>query len=616
MFVFCVFAVAVTGGWATTRNVPSQYSTIQAAINACAAGDVVVVAQGTYRERIIFPAVSITVRSVTPTSATVRQATIIDGTLGDVVVRMNSNVPASSVLSGFTIKRGQVGVLCYRSSPTISYCSILANTGQGVKVDADWYEDAIPNIIHNTITGNTNAGILCERTASPLIENNLISANTGRGINSLNDSSPLISTNTIFGNSGGGINCGDGIIEYNVINGNSAGDGGGIYVYGQNCSINNNLIWGNVATSDGGGMYVDNNPSIANNTISDNQAQYGGNLCIADEPTLRNCIITFAKSGGGIKSKWGGNSLTIWYSDVSGNSGGDYLDFNQMLGGNNLSADPLFVSRSATSPNYRLKSVGGHWVAGTTFAVDTVHSPCIDTGDPNWDYLNEPSPNGGRINMGYDGNTAQASKSGGIAPRVTAWTPQGTVVSRTANITLTFNVPMNKTSVQNSFSLCLKLGVGEYGTKLAGVFTWSDARHMTFNPSSTLYANKYYRILLKTSAQSKEGVRMATTLNKTFRTVSSSLSGVSIAAAPTANGLHIATNLSAPANVRTVISNIAGRVVAELPEQALPAGLSSLSWNGRSTSGTAVPAGTYLVRVVALSDDGTSAQAMATVQMR
>jgi hypothetical protein len=43
--------------------------------------------------------------------------------------------------------------------------------------------------------------------------------------------------------------------------------------------------------------------------------------------------------------------------------------------------------------------------------VDAVNSPCIDAGDPLSDFLDEPYPNGRRINMGAYGNTSQASKS-------------------------------------------------------------------------------------------------------------------------------------------------------------------------------------------------------------
>lgn len=37
------------------------------------------------------------------------------------------------------------------------------------------------------------------------------------------------------------------------------------------------------------------------------------------------------------------------------------------------------------------------------------NSPCIDTGDPSDDFSNEPEPNGGRINMGVNGNTNRAA---------------------------------------------------------------------------------------------------------------------------------------------------------------------------------------------------------------
>jgi hypothetical protein len=42
---------------------------------------------------------------------------------------------------------------------------------------------------------------------------------------------------------------------------------------------------------------------------------------------------------------------------------------------------------------------------------DDVTSPCIDAGDPNSPVGEEPFPNGGRINMGAYGGTAEASKS-------------------------------------------------------------------------------------------------------------------------------------------------------------------------------------------------------------
>ena len=59
---------------------------------------------------------------------------------------------------------------------------------------------------------------------------------------------------------------------------------------------------------------------------------------------------------------------------------------------------------------YHLKSEKGRW-NGTQWVNDVNTSPCIDAGDPASDYLNEPIPNGNRINIGAFGNTTEASKT-------------------------------------------------------------------------------------------------------------------------------------------------------------------------------------------------------------
>ncbi len=59
---------------------------------------------------------------------------------------------------------------------------------------------------------------------------------------------------------------------------------------------------------------------------------------------------------------------------------------------------------------YHLKSENGRW-DGSQWIIDTATSPCIDAGDPAFDYSYEPLPNGNRINIGAFGNTQYASKS-------------------------------------------------------------------------------------------------------------------------------------------------------------------------------------------------------------
>jgi len=61
--------------------------------------------------------------------------------------------------------------------------------------------------------------------------------------------------------------------------------------------------------------------------------------------------------------------------------------------------------------DYHLRTLGRRWTPLGWVRTDTVHSPCIDTGDPASDRSREPSPNGDRVNMGAYGNTDQASKT-------------------------------------------------------------------------------------------------------------------------------------------------------------------------------------------------------------
>ena len=65
--------------------------------------------------------------------------------------------------------------------------------------------------------------------------------------------------------------------------------------------------------------------------------------------------------------------------------------------------NPLDLDFHVRSENGRL--LNGTWVH------DSVSSPCIDAGDPTSDYSKEPAPNGGRVNIGAYGNTAEASRS-------------------------------------------------------------------------------------------------------------------------------------------------------------------------------------------------------------
>lgn len=62
--------------------------------------------------------------------------------------------------------------------------------------------------------------------------------------------------------------------------------------------------------------------------------------------------------------------------------------------------------------DYHVKSEYGRW-NGSAWVNDAVTSPCVDGGYPTSSFENEPTPNGGIINIGVYGNTVEASKSTG-----------------------------------------------------------------------------------------------------------------------------------------------------------------------------------------------------------
>jgi len=107
--------------------------------------------------------------------------------------------------------------------------------------------------------------------------------------------------------------------------------------------------------------------------------------------------------------------------------GADSSSVDDRMIGQWLNGDPLFATPSRWDPNelvstpvddfwvkgdYHLKSQAGRWDPNAgTWVQDDATSPCIDAGDPNSPIGLEPFPNGGRVNMGAYGGTAEASKS-------------------------------------------------------------------------------------------------------------------------------------------------------------------------------------------------------------
>jgi hypothetical protein len=264
-----VFILNSTGAAAqNTIHVPADQPSIQAAINAAANGDMVLVSSGTYTENINFGGKAITVTSVSGNTVT-----IIDGGAAGSVVTFKSGEGLASVLSGFTIQNGKTsssgaGIEINNASPTITGNIVTKNHAiQGIGIEVN---GGSPLISNNTVTGNTQAGgdggcggggILTwgssSNPASPTITGNIISNNSvsgggdGGGIVACYYGSPIIQNNLIEGNYaynyGGGIEISSdsgALVSQNVIENNSVGgggSGGGVAIYASsNVSLINN----------------------------------------------------------------------------------------------------------------------------------------------------------------------------------------------------------------------------------------------------------------------------------------------------------------------------------------------------------------------------------------
>src|SRR5438132_3842196 len=169
------------------RNVPGDYPSIQAGIDAAVNGDTVLVAPGTYVENIDFKGKAINVRSTDgPT------ATLIDGASRGPVALFFSGETREGVLDGFTLEHGN----------TEFHPPAFVSEGGGVA------------IIHS----------------SPTIKNNIIQDNqaeSGGGGVGIGSGSPLLSNDVLRANHQG---------PY------SGGDGGGLSISGGAAKVVGNVI--------------------------------------------------------------------------------------------------------------------------------------------------------------------------------------------------------------------------------------------------------------------------------------------------------------------------------------------------------------------------------------
>ena len=209
------------------------------------------------------------------------------------------------------------------------------------------------------------------------------------------------------------------------------GKAGGIVIEGgstknlmENVHIHHNRIFKIFDNTAGGDDYLNggvhiygaHNTLIENNTIEGSYKdgivfEIGAGTETGYQTIVRNNIISNSTAFGLNNLESNNHTFISEYNDIYNSSAGNY---NNASSTTDIHADPLFATfTDVNDPNavdFHLKSTVGRW-NGTTWVIDSVISPAIDQGNPSSDFSNEPSPNGGRINIGAYGNTSEASKS-------------------------------------------------------------------------------------------------------------------------------------------------------------------------------------------------------------
>jgi parallel beta-helix repeat protein len=374
------------------RNVPSEYPTIQAAIDAADPWDDIIVQKGTYKENIAIDKgvnlIGVGWPTIDGGSKEGDVNTIIISYLGDRAGR----------IEGFIIKGGGKGSMghgidIWDSAPTIVNNKITGNQHNGIGTHGSKMLTRKTKIFNNDIYDNT-IGIGNGRGSESHIYNNRIYNNRIVGVGSRGFSTPVIEGNYIYGNHIG-VGCRE--VSFPHIKGNHIFDnvcgitispvstikrftGEGIII------IKNNLIFNNLQC---GVSITSRNLSkviISNNTIDSNNHQYGqkdrGGGLVFGWPysgsftaVVDNNIVTNNVTGGivnhtGTELFPARGAIIINNHNNVWNNTKDYVGCTN--GDKDFSQNPQFISLAS-------EKNGGYFLTQQTSGQDS-NSPCVDAG--------------------------------------------------------------------------------------------------------------------------------------------------------------------------------------------------------------------------------------------
>ncbi|MCZ6766450.1 MAG: right-handed parallel beta-helix repeat-containing protein [bacterium] len=374
IFAGIVLSFIVSTGYGASLLVPTDYPTIQDALDAALDGDEVVVEPGTYQEILTVPPRAITLRSQSGNPAN----TILDGSLvpDNVALVLFDGDPAGTrALRGFTLtnSKGPVRIDGFANTGLhiIEDCRFI-NMGPNGALRA---VGASTDILNNEFIDNEGifGGGAIVMTGAGLIQNNLFQGNDAIPSGTLT----LTQGGAIYLLSQGGREGSFVEIRNNTFEENTCTDYGGAIQITQNfnCNVIRNKFKRNFAAICAGAIYVVANSRsvlLRGNTLIENEssqgAGFGIDICQGTR-IIANTIVGSIRGAGirlegsfgvivqrnivafgtGEGIKWANSGAT----QTCNNSFGNVLR-NYAGGAVNFSFDPLFCN--ALGENYTLRA--------------------------------------------------------------------------------------------------------------------------------------------------------------------------------------------------------------------------------------------------------------------
>ncbi len=340
---------------ASVINIPGDYPTIQAGIDASTDGDTILIADDIYTGNGNFN-IDFNGKAIEVTSANGPDSCVIDCQEMGRGFIFHSGETNTSIVRGLTVTGGSTdnygggAIYCDSSSPIIENCHFIGNYSEG--------SGGAIRYLH--LAGGNIATLYIVKC---LFENNR-TADQGGAI-AIDDSfsSNILRCriiNNLSADSGGGISChaSTTYIFDTIISGNSTdGEGGGFFYFHGFYLMTNCLLTDNHATR-GGAVSGDNDLEIMNCTAFGNGATDSGGAFYNTElePQITNCII---RNNGPAAMSGFGYGLTS-YSNIEGVPPHAEACIDE---------DPLFVS--GHSGSFYLSQVA---------AGQAEDSPCLNTG--------------------------------------------------------------------------------------------------------------------------------------------------------------------------------------------------------------------------------------------